>query len=436
MSERYIKQFEFKNSVFLEDCPIALEKGAVLLDTKTNTYVLQLKLANIGAESMQSAQISVKISVVGIDGKGNLAYPGVSRISAQYNNELADIGDAFGTKTLIPVPNNNATAFRVYVEEVAVFEDILTYVHEQYITETDARDFEAKREQASQQHKIELEKRAQLDKLIKKKAINRSIFYLCILFTSAGIFWFGAADVGRSYLISFSGVIAFAITAILCSVFSKLKFGTFAFQKALHNRQLAHSYKLLVNRRKTYTQIAQQNFMQTQAYEALMFAFLAAFPLLILALQPFEERNMRAFSLLLYAMILVVILWLPFLRMFSNARKADNTLTLSQVLGIKKANTVESNISHNYAQNIEQFGANMDNDKISIQDAPQILCQKCGENLGQNASFCSNCGEKFIAEEKAKPVPEQKLAVFCELCGEEITPGARFCKFCGGKQSG
>ena len=45
MASRYIRQFEFTNAVTLPECPVALEKGAVLLDAKTNTYQLQLKLS-------------------------------------------------------------------------------------------------------------------------------------------------------------------------------------------------------------------------------------------------------------------------------------------------------------------------------------------------------------------------------------------------------
>lgn len=129
----------------LPDCPIALEKGAVLLDTKTDTYFLQLKLANIGATPITST----KVYVEGFDSEGNPAYSGQTPgIAADYNN-FAPVGEAFGTKQLLPVPNNNSTSFRVYIEQVTTNSGhVLTFSREQYIIGNTERDITQERENA------------------------------------------------------------------------------------------------------------------------------------------------------------------------------------------------------------------------------------------------------------------------------------------------
>lgn len=145
MAERYIRQLEFTNTVNSTDCPVVFEKGAVLLDTKTNTYFLQLKLANIGAVPVTS----VKVFIEALDSEGNPAYseqaPG---IAADYN-ELAPIGEAFGTKQLLPVPNNNAVTFRVYVDQVTTGTGyVLSFPREKYTIGDTVRDIAKERENA------------------------------------------------------------------------------------------------------------------------------------------------------------------------------------------------------------------------------------------------------------------------------------------------
>lgn len=142
MANRYIRQFEFMNTVDSSACPVALEKGAVLLDTKTNTYYLQLKLANIGALPVTS----VKVCIEAFDSEGNPAYPGQTQgITAEYS-ELAPVGEAFGTKQLLPVPNNNAVSFRVYIEQVETNTGyVLTFPREQYVAGGAPRDIARER---------------------------------------------------------------------------------------------------------------------------------------------------------------------------------------------------------------------------------------------------------------------------------------------------
>jgi len=145
MADRYIRQFEFTSTVDSPACPVALEKGAVLLDTKTNTYYLQLKLANIGAVPVTSVKVYIEAS----DSEGKPAYPGQTPgIAAEYN-VVVPVGEAFGTKQLLPLPNNNAVSFRVYVEQVMTSTGyVLSFPREQYVAADAPRDITGEREAA------------------------------------------------------------------------------------------------------------------------------------------------------------------------------------------------------------------------------------------------------------------------------------------------
>jgi len=155
MASRYIRQFEFTNAVTLPECPVALEKGAVLLDAKTNTYQLQLKLANIGQEGVNAARVYIEA----LDGEGNTAYTGLYGEFSEY----AEAGAAFGTKRLIPLPFGGAVSFRVYVEEITLEDDrTLTFDRSQYIISPETRDLADLRERAFQTAQAERERQAKI----------------------------------------------------------------------------------------------------------------------------------------------------------------------------------------------------------------------------------------------------------------------------------
>jgi hypothetical protein len=177
MAERYSKQFEFANAVYSSACPVALEKGAVLLDTKTNTYKLQLKFSNIGTARI----VAVQIYVEAVDSAGNDAYQGVSHTY----EEFAAIGETFGTKKLLPLPNNNAVTFRVYVEQIkAAYGNTQTFTREQYIANDGQQDMEALREKAVKadidKQREKQEKQERIISMWGKKWYH-AVFALCLV---------------------------------------------------------------------------------------------------------------------------------------------------------------------------------------------------------------------------------------------------------------
>jgi hypothetical protein len=187
MAERYVKQLEFQNTVSVPDCPVALEKGAVLLDTRTNTYCLQLKFANIGKTTIDSIQICVEA----LNSENNPAYP---EISATYHENTA-VGYTFGTKNLLPVPNDNATSFRVYVVQVTTAGGYShTYPRGQYREAIPDSNIAAVREEARQLQREEKEKQL-IEEEENKKIRNKKWFKRFVLIALAAALVIGIPSI-------------------------------------------------------------------------------------------------------------------------------------------------------------------------------------------------------------------------------------------------
>lgn len=76
------------------------------------------------------------------------------------------------------------------------------------------------------------------------------------------------------------------------------------------------------------------------------------------------------------------------------------------------------------------------------------LCEHCGGEISQEASFCPNCGTQVPVEEvvaddiKERPVEEAEEAEpekengkkVCPVCGKEVEEGYSYCPGCGAKQ--
>lgn len=51
------------------------------------------------------------------------------------------------------------------------------------------------------------------------------------------------------------------------------------------------------------------------------------------------------------------------------------------------------------------------------------ICKNCGNELNENAKFCSRCGTKY----------EHNQEFVCSKCGNKINPNTNFCAYCGEK---
>ncbi len=62
------------------------------------------------------------------------------------------------------------------------------------------------------------------------------------------------------------------------------------------------------------------------------------------------------------------------------------------------------------------------------------VCPNCGNQTGEGAIFCDQCGTRLTQPEAAVPAPAPAPAggaVICPSCGAGNVPGEAFCDFCG-----
>jgi ribosomal protein L40E len=336
MADRYIRQIEFTNSVYLPDCPVALEKGAVLLDTKTNTYQLQLKLSNIGTQGITSARLYVEA----LDQEGNPAYPG---LFCDYN-ENAAVGSAFGSKRLLPLPGGQAAAFRVYVEEITTIDGVTAvFDRSRYIADNEPRDIAALRENAFQ---ADLAERARQEK-VRKTMWGAKWYHLVF-----------AINILLSILVPFPGMSIYVVIVQILIVCSLWVF--------------------------VWTSMGTPQVLKRSAMAALLIVALSLLCLGLFMLNPPFYR--RALSGMLFNAFFwrCIIGFLPFLSIFFNARRFDKSLNFTQSLLFwlepRQAEKVEAQVQR-YALKIRK-------------GQTEKICTACGAKILQEAKFCVKCGAK------------------------------------------
>ena len=219
MADRYVRKLEFNNDVYLPSCPVALEKGAVLLDTKTDAYFLQLKFAYFGTVGMAS----IRVCIESLDNAGQLLYP---ETTAMYEEHTVTYG-TFGTKKLLPIPNNNASMFRVYIDKLTTVDGrSYSYLRDQNVSGCIELDISVEREKAlkivEQQSTIEALQR----KFEKATLALGMVSIYVILFGSpiifmltSGIIWLISVTIG--FTSGIAGIIVF-VKAKKRSIKSKL----------------------------------------------------------------------------------------------------------------------------------------------------------------------------------------------------------------------
>ncbi len=61
-----------------------------------------------------------------------------------------------------------------------------------------------------------------------------------------------------------------------------------------------------------------------------------------------------------------------------------------------------------------------------------VTCPNCGNQAGEGAIFCDQCGTRLPAPEAAAPQPAPVGgSMICPACGAANVPGEAFCDFCG-----
>ena len=63
-----------------------------------------------------------------------------------------------------------------------------------------------------------------------------------------------------------------------------------------------------------------------------------------------------------------------------------------------------------------------------------VVCTNCGNQAGEGAVFCDQCGARLPGPEAAAPAPAATPtggSVICTACGAGNVPGEAFCDYCG-----
>ena len=115
MSDRFINVFSLTPNLHTAGCPIIVEAGALLKDTETGNMIAQLKMKNIGEETI----VSCKVSLKAFENNG-AEVEGVKDYS--YLDLSAAAGEEFGGKTPVFLPVDITRSFTVRINEI-VFED-------------------------------------------------------------------------------------------------------------------------------------------------------------------------------------------------------------------------------------------------------------------------------------------------------------------------
>lgn len=115
MSERYSRLFSLPENLYAAGSPVVIAAGALLKDNQAGKVLAQLKLRNIGKQTIKAATVSVEpLDTVGSPLGEPVAY--------QYLDLHADRDEDFGQKVPVVLPDAAARSFAVSVTQV-IFTD-------------------------------------------------------------------------------------------------------------------------------------------------------------------------------------------------------------------------------------------------------------------------------------------------------------------------
>ncbi|MFA9399260.1 MAG: SPFH domain-containing protein, partial [Clostridiaceae bacterium] len=109
------------------------------------------------------------------------------------------------------------------------------------------------------------------------------------------------------------------------------------------------------------------------------------------------------------------------------------TSGMGMFMGMEMAKKMSDNINHGDSQRSNQSNNqsnNQGNDESgnnTVNNNSKFKCSNCGNELEENAKFCSNCGTKVQVKSDS---PKTKVK-FCSNCGNKLESEAKFCNKCG-----
>ena len=115
MAERYAKLFALPENLYSVGSPVVIEAGALLKDNQTGNVLAQLKLQNIGNQTIKAATVRI----FPMDTAGEAID---ETVTYQYLDLCAERDAFFGQKVAIPLPNAATRSISVEATEV-IFSD-------------------------------------------------------------------------------------------------------------------------------------------------------------------------------------------------------------------------------------------------------------------------------------------------------------------------
>lgn len=115
MSERYSRLFSLPENLYAEGAPVVIAAGALLKDNQTANVLAQLKLQNIGNQTIKAATVRI----FPMDTAGEAID---ETVTYQYLDLCAERDAFFGQKVAIPLPNAATRSISVEATEV-IFSD-------------------------------------------------------------------------------------------------------------------------------------------------------------------------------------------------------------------------------------------------------------------------------------------------------------------------
>ena len=114
MAERYKRLMSFDRPMGCPDCPVVIEKGALLSDSLTSRNLLQLRLRNVQAKPLKAVVLDIGLADVTNTGLGTTQF---SYLDLDVPN-----GGSFGEDTPVGLDDKTARGFRYFLSSV-VFQD-------------------------------------------------------------------------------------------------------------------------------------------------------------------------------------------------------------------------------------------------------------------------------------------------------------------------
>ena len=119
MAQRYERIFSIGENLYSKDSPIVVSAGVLLKDTKVERVVAQLKFQNLSKRIIRAIKVSINAYDVTKEGLSGVE-------DFQYLDLNVKIGEYFGQKTAIELPDLRTRQFKIIVDTV-VFEDGTTW---------------------------------------------------------------------------------------------------------------------------------------------------------------------------------------------------------------------------------------------------------------------------------------------------------------------